>query len=913
MADVDPTQEFQDLYRADRAAGRIRSLADYQALWPGHESLIAREHSRVSASDETVRVGRETRKQATDWRPGDRLAQYQIEDELGRGGQGAVYLATDTRLHRRVALKLLSSTAAPGSETVRRFQREAEVASRLDHAGICTVYDSGVVGETPYIAMRYVRGETLARRIQSLRTGTATDSTYVDLGVTHRTAREATAVRRVDQATVPIRPDLLAAIELVEKAARALHAAHEAGVIHRDIKPGNIMVGEDGNPVVLDFGLARDLWADDVGLTQAGDLFGTPAYMSPEQVAATGVLDRRTDVYSLGATLYECVTLRPPFEAPTRAALWQRILRDEPADPRVLNLSISRDLGVVIATALSKDRDRRYQSALAFAEDLHRVRNHEPILAKPATALSRAVSWSRRNPSLATALVAIFVILGAALIVSQSLLHATERERDRADENARTRAVALADYERLADGKRLADLAREAADLFPAMPEMTARLEDWLRRARQLASNLEAHRVALANLRAGANERPASAPADTRAKRTEWRFSRTEDQWKHDYLTGLVDDLARLSDPDPAIGLIADVDARLQTSRTVTERTVGRFAAQWNEAVASIGDAAACPKYGGLRIRPQLGLVPIRRDPDSGLWEFIHVATVAPGHGPQPKVGPDGRYALVPEDGVVLVLVPGGTFAMGAARPDDAQTSGEPNVDAAAVADESPVNRVTLAPFFISKYEMTQGQWLRATGRNPASYAAGLRAGGTVFTLTHPVESIGHADAIRVSWQLGLTVPTEAQWEYAARAGTATPWWSGPDRESLRQHGVAANLADQAALRGGAQWPAIGDWPELDDGFVLHAPVGSTRANPFGLHEVHGNVFEMTREPYAQYKELAASGPEGLRAGDQSDGFIARGGSFTFNANYARVSFRYGLAPNYHNDDLGVRPARRLD
>lgn len=208
-----------------------------------------------------------------------------------------VYLADDVRLGRRVALKVLSPALGVSERLIQRFKREAEAAARIDHPGVCAVHDAGVDRGHSYIAMNYVEGETLAEKIA-------------------RSAHDGAAARRA-------RSDLMPMVHLVEQAARAVHAAHEEGVIHRDLKPANIMITPDGRPVVLDFGLARDEQSA-LALTVSGDLFGTPPYMAPEQIQPQlGRPDRRTDVYALGATLYECLTLRRPFEAPTREGLYR--------------------------------------------------------------------------------------------------------------------------------------------------------------------------------------------------------------------------------------------------------------------------------------------------------------------------------------------------------------------------------------------------------------------------------------------------------------------------------------------------------------------------------------------------------------------------------------------------------------
>ncbi|MFP8877606.1 MAG: serine/threonine-protein kinase, partial [Myxococcota bacterium] len=272
------------------------------------------------------------------------------------------------------------------------------------------------------IAMRYIEGETLAKRIASTRAGTVVDTplTIVDLDEIGLDDDPDTLVLRgMASSGSQNRSDVMRMVYLIEKIARALHAVHEAGVIHRDVKPGNVMITPEGDAVVMDFGLARDEESDLQTLTRSGDLFGTPAYMSPEQLTSQGIRpDRRTDVWSLGVMLYECVTLKRPFEAPSREGLYRQILATEPEDPRRLNPSIPRDLATIIATALEKERDRRYQTALDLAEDLRRVRSYEPTVASPVGPVTRLVRWSQRNPAVAAALVVVLLSLSAGLFIS---------------------------------------------------------------------------------------------------------------------------------------------------------------------------------------------------------------------------------------------------------------------------------------------------------------------------------------------------------------------------------------------------------------------------------------------------------------------------------------------------------------
>ena len=335
---------------------------------------------------------------------------FQLLRVLGRGAQGIVYLAEDTLLRRKVALKLLSN-AGLQSEAVRdRFRREAEVASRLDHPGICGVHEVGEVEGIPFISMQYLRGTTLADLLEAARSG---ETPQPVAGSEESTMTSLTGKDAVSDVLL-----------LVERTARALHAAHEVGLVHRDIKPANIMITAEGQAVIMDFGLARDLESADGDLTETGAILGTPAYMSAEQLRGRKEdIDARTDVYGLGVTLFELLTLRRPFEAESIEQYFQLILHAQPASPRKFNPRIPRDLDTVIEVAIERDRARRYPTALALAEDLRRVRSFEPIHAKAPSALTRTAKWCRRNAALAVGLgsLGVFLVAAAGLVIAGDL------------------------------------------------------------------------------------------------------------------------------------------------------------------------------------------------------------------------------------------------------------------------------------------------------------------------------------------------------------------------------------------------------------------------------------------------------------------------------------------------------------
>jgi WD40 repeat protein/predicted Ser/Thr protein kinase len=336
---------------------------------------------------------------------------YDVLEELGRGGMGVVYRARQVTLGRLVALKMLR--AGEEDQHPARLRAEAAALARLQHPNIVQVHEVGEHDGRPFLVLEYVEGGCLAQRC----------------GKPHEPR---------------------AAAELVRTLAEATHAAHRQGVTHRDLKPGNVLLTADGTPKITDFGLAK-LAAGPAGpdgsagrpgpeaLTRTGQVLGTPQYMAPEQADhRLGPVGPATDVYALGAILYELVTGRPPFDGPTALDVLSRLLSEEALPPSRLQPGLPRDLATVCLKCLHKEPRRRYASAWELAEDLRRFRAGEPIRARPAGAAERVWRWARRNPTLALltasvsvlALATVAVSVGAAVRLSQVANVARQAERD---------------------------------------------------------------------------------------------------------------------------------------------------------------------------------------------------------------------------------------------------------------------------------------------------------------------------------------------------------------------------------------------------------------------------------------------------------------------------------------------------
>ena len=394
------------------------------------------------------------------------------------------------------------------------------------------------------------------------------------------------------------------------------------------------------------------------------------------------------------------------------------------------------------------------------------------------------------------------------------------------------------------------------------------------------------------------------------AERRTWEFADPADRFLHGTIRKLIAELEAFVAND-----VADVRRDLAWVERVEELTIGRYEERWREARAAILAAdgvVASETYARARLelKPQLGLVPIGMNPQSKLWEFYHLRSAwdpstqsDPAAIEIPECDEAGRFD-VSGRGLVFVLIPGGWFLMGAQNHDPTG----PNFDPGAGDSEAPVHAIELVPYLLAKHELTQGQWARLSGGEyPSGWKIGEDFAGIPVKIGdgHPVDTVSWLRCDELLSRYGLVLPTEAQWEFACRAGTSTPWFSGKDVGTLE--GVA-NVHDQTAQNVAPEWPG---GEAFDDGFKGPAPVGTFRPNAFGLHDVHGNVWEWCRDGYVSTYRAVPRAGDGLRDADASSGMrTLRGGAFRDPGGEARSAQRFGVAPALLGPRIGVRPAR---
>ncbi len=777
---------------------------------------------QIETDDESLRLefaGDLVRRLLAHRGPADR---YQLRDEIGRGGMGAIWKVHDPHLHRRLAMKVILARRQEASasdrsramhRTLARFLQEAQITSQLEHPGIVPVHDLGIDHEgRVYFTMRLVRGRDLRALI--------------------RDARQ-------DSEVLP----RAKAIGVLIKVCEAVAYAHSRDVIHRDLKPANVMVGPFGEVYVMDWGLARVIGHDDANatglirsesgssiytevrefsgktpgsplLTRDGQVLGTPHYMAPEQMRAQpAAIGKPADVYALGAILYELLAGEPPYadlgNLPMHE-LAEEVLAGPPTPLAKRVQDAAPELIAISAKAMARKPAQRYASPLEMARDLERFLDHRPVAAHQPSlghVLRLAV---QRNRALTAAIAAAVIVIG-----SGGGFAWWQHQRQEVEVRAKQREVATLDSVAAAIA-----LAGDRGPDLPCEPSSRPRLELWRRLANRVVNDaahqselLERSRTAGATDRVALLELGAAATQTLRESRIPWMT-----QW-----SARIDDVERISLHDST--------------------------ARWDAARRAI---AADPRYDGLTLKPQLGLVPLRADPASGLWEFWHVAS-----GSEPRLPPAsaGSYEYAGDAGIVLVLIPAGNHAIARARPPGS----------AAVPDEAD-----LPAYFIAKHELTQAQFATLMDENPSTYSIGRVTNGAdishglpaiVVTGRHPVESLSWTTARRALTRAALRFASVAEWEVASRGGGGDLRWWDETPARIDDDGVALdipwdgwagahgreNVIDAAMNRNYGQWPTVADW---DDGWPTHAPVGSFAANGHGLHDVLGNVSEYVEDPH---------------------------------------------------------------
>ena len=309
------------------------------------ELLATAELAEEFVSKDATRAAVKTKYEFSE--PPSSVGEYELLEEVGRGGLGVVYKARQKKLDRSVALKMMLGGTAATEQDQQRFRQEAEAVAKLDHPNIVPVYEVGETDGQLYFSMKYVSGETLAQRLQ--------------------------------RGPIPVREAILMMVALCE----AISEAHKHGIVHRDLKPSNILLDQHGHPYITDFGLAKQLESQKLTLTETGAILGTPGYLSPEQASAgRQQVSKPSDIYSLGALLYAMLTGAPPFEGATPVQTIMKVLEQDPIPPRMINAEIDPDLQLIVMKCLQKPQELRYHTVEALRKDLLAWQNHDPISAR---------------------------------------------------------------------------------------------------------------------------------------------------------------------------------------------------------------------------------------------------------------------------------------------------------------------------------------------------------------------------------------------------------------------------------------------------------------------------------------------------------------------------------------------------
>lgn len=772
-------------------------------------------------------------------RGGGMLGDFKVIRKIGSGGMGTVYEAVQISLKRRVALKVLPPHLSFCDEAVMKFRREAMAGGRQSHPCIVAIFAVGQHRGTHYIAQELVQnGCTLADRLEDLRKEEDFPNDYY---------REAA--------------------ELIAEVADALQHAHDTGVIHRDVKPSNILLTPEGRPKVTDFGLAKV--EDALALSRSGEFAGTPYYMSPEQAASQRIgIDHRTDIFSLGVTFYEMLTLERPFEGETKEEVLKKILLKEPKDPRKLFSHVPRDLATICLKAMEKDPTNRYPTMTDFAEEIERYLAHGRIFTKPAGLVTKAWRRIKRNRIRVAVWTLVIALLAALYVVVGTSAGDPPEEMD--ETAGQSADVDLGRGEPIERLRRIELIAQSMNTLsvdvlsrcLEELPILKGELSDEL-------SLISCNQLSK-SFRKRLDELEAKVALDVLESRKDVL------QGNEETLREAQGEMALWSANVPAVE-----QARCSALNTWIEAELGFLAIEsyLTSPIEEIDDLdqvksaleAYVASFEGVRDTGVASdkLQEINELRESRAYQYMitgfrldRAETFTCGD----KTNTVEIY-VHQRTGLEFVLVPGGSFMMGS--PEDDEDREE---------DEGPPFKATVKPFLICRTECTQAAWDLVGGEDSRRWRGELL----------PMENVTWNECSTWCRKAGLRLPSEVEWEYACRAGTTTRYFYGDERSRTDEY-------------------SFGETSEK-----LTRPVGQKKTNAFGLHDMQCNVWEWCEDRYhASYSGAPTDGgPWDQVSG--SEGRVGRGGGWYFGALCSRAARRGSFEAETRDDLLGFRPAFSL-